>query len=119
AVTGVSGDIATSVLDPLVRLPPLEPGQNFIWQRTYSARSPGDAWRRVQVASFDQTALSPLPESQSTVTVQPAQADLQLEFIEPPTVAQVTVPSFVGVRVRNLGPAVATGVKVAVTADGL
>jgi len=119
AVTGVSGDIATSFLDALVRLPALEPGQNFIWQRTYSAHSAGDAWRRVQVASFDQTALSPLPESQTTVTVQPAQADLQVEFIEAPTVAQVTVPSLVGVRVRNLGPAVATGVKVAVTADGL
>jgi hypothetical protein len=46
---GISGDVATSHLDSLVRLPALEPGQNFIWQRTYLARAAGSAWRRVRV----------------------------------------------------------------------
>jgi len=120
-VIGVSGNVVTSFLDSLARLPPLEPGQNFIWQRTYSAHSAGHAWRRVQVAGFDQTALAPLAESEAAVTVQPAQADLELQFLDAPTVAQANIPTLVGVRVRNLGPAVATGVKVAVImpADGL
>ena len=52
--------------------------------------------------------------------MQPAQADLELQFLDAPTVAQASIPTLVGVRVRNLGPAVATGVKVAVTCrDGL
>jgi uncharacterized repeat protein (TIGR01451 family) len=119
AVTGVSGSVVTSVLDSLVRLPPLEPGQNFIWQRSFNARSIGDAWHRVQVAGFDQGAPGLLPESDATVAVQPAQADLQLEFLDVPTVAQAGIPTPVRVRVHNLGPGIATRVKVAVTADGL
>ena len=114
-VNGVSGNIVTSFLDSLVRLPPLEPGQNFIWQRTYLARAAGDAWHRLQVARFDQTALTPLPDGTAALTVQPAQADLELQFLRAPTAAQATIPTLVAVRVRNLGPAVATGVKVAVT----
>jgi uncharacterized repeat protein (TIGR01451 family) len=112
---GVSGDFATSFLDSLVRLPPLEPGQNFIWQRTYLARSAGNAWRRVRVARFDQTALGPLPESEAALTVQPAQANLELQLLAAPTVGQESIPTRVTARVRNLGPAVATGVKVAVS----
>ncbi|HAB16629.1 MAG TPA: hypothetical protein DCE44_09280, partial [Verrucomicrobiales bacterium] len=50
---GLSGDVATSFLDSLVRLPALEPGQNFVWQRTYIARAAGNAWQRVQVARVD------------------------------------------------------------------
>jgi uncharacterized repeat protein (TIGR01451 family) len=121
AVNGVSGDLATSIWDSLVRLPALEPGQNFVWQRTYGAGSAGNAWHRVRVERFDQTALAPLPESEAALTVQPAQADLELQFLEAPTVAQDSIPALVGVRVRNLGPAVATGVKVAVNvpADAL
>jgi uncharacterized repeat protein (TIGR01451 family) len=121
AVNGISGDLATSMWDPLVRLPALEPGQNFVWQRTYVARSAGNAWRRVRVERFDQTALAPLPESNAELGVQPAQADLQLQFLNAPTVAQNGIPALVGVRVRNLGPAVATGVRVAVNvpADAL
>jgi len=119
AVTGVSGNVSTSFLDKLVRLPALEPGQNFVWQRTFSARSAGNAWRRVQVAGFDQTALAPTPESEAAVTVQPVQADLKLQFLDAPTIAQVGIPTLVGVRVRNLGPAIATRVKGVVTADGL
>jgi len=47
--------------------------------------------------------------------VQPGEADLELQFLEPPaTVAQDSIPTLVGVRVRNLGPGVATGVRVAV-----
>lgn len=113
-VNGVSGKFAMSGFDPLVRLPALDPGQNFIWQRTYAARGAGNAWRRVRVERFDQTALAPLPENEATVTVRPAQADLQLQLVTAPTVAQANIPSLVRVRVRNLGPAVATGVKVAV-----
>ena len=121
AVYGISGDLATSIWDPLVRLPALQPGQNFVWQRTYVARSAGNAWRNVRVERFDQTALAPLPESKAELDVQPVQADLELQFLEAPTVAQVNMPTLVGVRVRNLGPAVATGVKVAVNvpADAL
>ncbi len=119
AVNGISGDVATSVLDSLVRLPALEPGQNFVWQRTFVVHTVGDASRRVRVAGIDQTALAPLPESEAVVTVQPAHADLQLQFLDPPTIAQAGIPTPVNVRVRNLGPAVATGVKVAVTTDGL
>jgi hypothetical protein len=118
AVNGVSGDVSTSLLDSLVRLPALEPGQNLIWQRTYSARTAGSASRRVQVAGFDQTALAALPDNESAVTIQPAQADLQLEFEPAPTEAHMSVPALVGVRVRNLGPAVATRAKISVTADG-
>jgi hypothetical protein len=120
-VNGLSGEFETSVLDNYVRLPALEPGQNFILQRTYFAPTAGDAWRRVRVAGFDQTALAPLPENQTTLTVQPAQADLELQFLTEPTVAQATIPTLVAVRVRNLGPAIATGVRVAVTgpADAL
>jgi hypothetical protein len=120
-VQGISGELATSIWDELVRLPALEPGQNFLWQRTYVARSAGNAWRRVRVERFDQTALAPLPENSAELVVQPAQADLKLEFLEAPTVAQDSIPVLVGVRVRNLGPAVATGVKVAVNvpADAL
>ena len=119
AVTGISGEVGTSFLDSLIRLPALEPGQNFVWQRTFSARAAGNAWRRVQVNSFDQTAVAPTPESEASVTVQPVQADLQLQFLDAPTVAQVGVPTLVGVRVRNLGPAVATRVKGWVSGDGL
>jgi hypothetical protein len=115
AVNGISGDLATSIWDPLVRLPALEPGQNFVWQRTYVARAAGNAWRRVAVERFDQTALAPLPENDAELVVQPTQADLELQFLEaPPTVAQKDIPTLVGVRVRNLGPGVATGVRVAV-----
>ncbi len=114
AVNGVSGDVATSIWDSLVRLPALAPGQNFVWQRTYGARSAGNAWRRVRVERFDQTALAPLPENEAAFTVQSAQADLELQLLEAPTVAQDSIPTLVGVRVRNLGPAVATGVRVAV-----
>jgi uncharacterized repeat protein (TIGR01451 family) len=114
AVNGGSGDLVTSFLDSLVRLPALEPGQNFIWQRTYVARSAGNAWRRVSVARFDQTALGPLPDNEADLTVQPAQADLALQLVSAPSTAQVGVPTLVVVRVRNLGPAVATGVRVAV-----
>jgi hypothetical protein len=114
-VNGISGNVATSFLDSIVRLPALDPGQNFVWQRTYLAHSAGNAWRRVSVAGFDQTAVGPLPDNQADVTVQPAQADLQLQFLTPPpATAQVGIPTFVIVRIRNLGPAVATGVKVAV-----
>jgi uncharacterized repeat protein (TIGR01451 family) len=112
---GISGDLATSYLDPLVRLPALEPGQNFIWQRTYLARAAGNAWRRVRVARFDQTPLTPLPESEAGLTVQPAQADLELQLLVAPTVGQASIPTPVVVRVRNLGPAIATGVRVGVT----
>jgi uncharacterized repeat protein (TIGR01451 family) len=118
-VNGISGEYTTSFLDSLVRLPPLEPGQTFIWQRSYNTRAVGNGWRRVQVAGFDQTPLAPLPEIETALTVEAAQADLQLQFLEAPTVGQVNIPALVGVRIRNLGPAVATGVKVAVTGDGL
>jgi len=111
---GVSGDLETSIWDSLVRLPALEPGQDFVWQRTYSARAAGNSWRRVRVERFDQTALAPLPENDAELAVQPAQADLQLQLVAAPTVAQANIPSLVSVRVRNVGPAVATGVKVAV-----
>jgi len=114
-VNGVSGDFVTSFLDSLVRLPALEPGQNFIWQRTYVAHSAGNAWRRVRVARFDQTALAPLPENEAALTVQPAQANLELQLLVAPTVGQESIPTPVVVRVRNLGPGVATGVKVAVS----
>jgi hypothetical protein len=113
-VNGISGDFATSFLDSLVRLPALEPGQNFIWQRTYLVRAAGNAWRRVRVARFDQTALAPLPESEAALTIQPAQADLEVQLLGAPTVAQVGIPTRVVARVRNLGPGDATGVKVAV-----
>jgi uncharacterized repeat protein (TIGR01451 family) len=121
AANGVSGNFVTSFLDSLVRLPPLEPGQNFIWQRSYIARAAGNASRSVRVARFDQTPLGPLPENAAALTVQPAQADLELQLLGAPSVAQVSVPTLVVVRVRNLGPAVATGVKVAITLpfDGL
>jgi len=120
-VNGISGDFATSFLDSLVRLPALESGQNFIWQRTYHARSAGNAWRLVRVARFDQTALAPLPESEAALTVQPAQANLELQLLVAPTVGQESITTPVVARVRNLGPAVATGVKVAVSvpADAL
>jgi uncharacterized repeat protein (TIGR01451 family) len=114
-VNGISGDFVTSFLDSLVRLPALEPGQNFIWQRTYVARTAGNAWRRVRVARFDQTALGPLPESEAALTVQPAQANLELQLLVAPTVGQESIQIPVVARVRNLGPAAATGVKVAVT----
>ena len=121
AVNGLSGEFETSFLDNYVRLPALEPGQNFILQRTYFAPTAGDAWRRVRVAGFDQTALGPLPENETALTVQPAQTDLELQFLTEPTVAQATIPTFVSVRVRNLGPTIATGVRVAVSgpADAL
>jgi len=114
AMNGVSGEVATSIWDSLVRLPALEPGQNFVWQRTYVARSAGNAWRRVHVERVDQTPVAPLPESNAELSVQPAQADLELQFLQAPTVGQESIPALVGVRVRNLGPAVATGVRVAV-----
>jgi uncharacterized repeat protein (TIGR01451 family) len=113
-LNGISGYFVTSFLDSLVRLPALEPGQNFVWQRTYSARVAGSASRRVSVARFDQTALGPLADNEATITVQPAQADLALQFLVAPTVAQANIPTLVAVRARNLGPAVATGVKVAI-----
>jgi hypothetical protein len=115
AVNGVSGEVATSIWDSLVRLPALEPGQNFVWQRTYVARSAGSAWRRVRVERMDQTPVAPLPESNAEFSVQAAQADLELQFLQAPTVGQESIPALVGVRVRNLGPAVATGVRVAIT----
>lgn len=120
-LNGVSGDVVTSFLDPLVRLPSLEPGQNFVWQRTYHARAAGNAWQRVRVAGFDQNALAPFPESEAALTVQPAQADLEVQLLDAPAVAQEGIPMRIGVRVRNLGPAAATGVKVAVNlpADAL
>jgi len=69
----------------------------------------------VRVERFDQTAAAPLPDNNAAFTVQPAQADLQLQFLQTPTVAQQkNIPTWTAVRVRNLGPAVATGVKVAV-----
>lgn len=114
AVQGVSGDVVTSIWDSLVRLPALEPGQNFVWQRTCLARAAGTAWRRVRVERFDQAALASLPENNAELVVQPAQADLMLEFLQAPTAAQEGIPAPVAVRVRNLGPAVATRVKVAV-----
>jgi uncharacterized repeat protein (TIGR01451 family) len=113
AVVGDSGDLQTSIWDSLVRLPALKPRQNFVWQRTYVARSDGSASRRVRVERVDQTA-GALPDNTAQLTVQPAQADLELQFLEVPTVAQDNIPAVVAVRVRNLGPAVATGVKVAV-----
>jgi hypothetical protein len=114
-VNGVSGDLVTSIWDSLVRLPALEPGQSFVWQRTYVARADGNAWRHVRVERFDQAGPGPLPESQAEVDVQPAQADLQLEFLEAPTAAQESIPILLALRVRNLGPSIATRVKVAVT----
>ena len=115
AVNGVSGDVQTSIWDSLVRLPALKPKQNFVWQRTYVARAAGSASRRVRVERVDQTPLVPLPDNNAQLTLQPVEADLQLQFIEaPPTVGQYNIPTVVGVRVRNLGPAVATGVRVAV-----
>jgi uncharacterized repeat protein (TIGR01451 family) len=114
AVQGVSGEVATSIWDSLVRLPALAPGQNFVWQRTYVARSSGNAWRRVRVERIDQTPLAPLPESSADFSVQAAHADLELQLLQAPTVGQESIPALVGVRVRNLGPAVATGVRVAV-----
>jgi hypothetical protein len=114
AVQGVSGEVATSIWDALVRLPALERGQNFVWQRTYVARSEGSAWRRVRVERVDQTPVAPLPESNAEFSVQAAQADLELQFLLAPTVGQESIPALVGVRVRNLGPAVATGVRVAI-----
>jgi hypothetical protein len=113
-VNGISGDFATSFLDSLLRLPALEPGQNFILQRTCVARTAGNVWRRVRVARFDQTALGPLPENDAALTVQPAQADLELQLLRVPTAAQTSIRTPMIARVRNLGPAVATGVKVAI-----
>jgi uncharacterized repeat protein (TIGR01451 family) len=113
-VNGDSGDFVTSFLDSLVRLPALEPGQNFIWQRTYLARAAGNASRSVSVTRFDQTPLTPFPQNQVALTVQPAQADLEVQFLTAPTIAQANIPTPFVVRVRNLGPAVATGVKIAV-----
>ena len=112
AVTGSSGPLATSFLDSFVRLPPLEPGQNFIWQRTYAVRSVGNASRTVRVAGFDQTSMGPLAENTATINVEPAQADIELQFLDAPTVAEASMPTPVNVRVRNLGPATATRVKV-------
>src|SRR4029450_10272877 len=60
---GISGDYETSFLDSLLRVPALEPGQNFVLQRTYGTRAAGNAWRRVSVARFDQTPAGPLPEN--------------------------------------------------------
>lgn len=119
AVTGISGDVATSFLDTLVRLPPLEPGQNFVWQRTFSARAPGDAVRRVEVAAFDQTSIGPLAQSDAPITIQSAEADIRLEFLAPPKTAPMTIDTPVNVRVRNFGPGVATRVKIGVTGDGV
>lgn len=119
AVTGDSGEVVTSFLDSYVRLPALEPGQNFVWQRSYSARSAGTASRRVQVAGFDQTSVGPLADNEASVTIQPTQADLQFEWLSPPATAQADVPTALNLRVRNLGPATATRVRVALTADGL
>jgi uncharacterized repeat protein (TIGR01451 family) len=117
-VNGVSGNFVTSYLDSIVRLPALEPGQNFVWQRTYQAHASGSAWRRVRVAGFDQTSTGPLADNEAALTVQPAQADLELQFLRTPTAAQAGIPELAIVRVRNLGPAVATGVKIAVTVPG-
>ncbi len=114
SVQGISGEVSTSIWDDLVRLPSLEPGQNFVWQRTYVARSAGSAWRRVRAERIDQTAVAPLPEHSADFSVQAAQADLELQFLQAPTVGQESIPALIGVRVRNLGPAVATGVRVAV-----
>jgi hypothetical protein len=120
-VTGVSGDIVTSIFDSLFRLPPLERGQSFIWQRSYVARSAGGGWREVSVAGFDQTALAPSPENKADVAIQPVQADLELQFLDAPAITQAGIPSGVTVRVRNLGPAAATGARIAITvpADAL
>jgi hypothetical protein len=53
--------------------------------------------------------------------VQSAQADLELQLIEAPAAAPNGIPTFAGVRVRNLGPDTASGVKVAINvpADAL
>jgi len=104
-----------------VRLPALERGQNYVWQRTYIAHSPGNASHRVRIERFDQNPVGALPDNNAAFTVQPAQADLQLQFLTAPAVAQKGIPTWAAVRVRNLGPAVATGVKVAVNvpADAL
>jgi len=98
----------------LVRLPGLEPGQNFIWQRSYLARAAATPAPRARRA-LDQTALAPLPENEAALTVQPGPSRSRLQLLGAPTVAQASIPTLVVVRVRNLGPAVATDVKVAVT----
>jgi len=121
-VNGISGDSQTSIFDSLVRLPALERGQNYVWQRSYIAHSAGNASHRVTVQRIDQTPVGTLPDNNAAFTVQAAQADLQLQFLTTPTVAQQkNIPAWVAVRVRNLGPAVATGVQVAVNvpADAL
>jgi uncharacterized repeat protein (TIGR01451 family) len=121
-VNGISGDSQTSIFDSLVRLPALERGQNYVWQRSYIAHSAGNASHRVTVQRIDQSPVGALPDNNAAFTVQPAQADLQLQFVTTPTVAQQkNIPTWVAVQVRNLGPAVATGVKVAVNvpADAL
>jgi hypothetical protein len=114
AVNGISGDFQTSIWDSLVRLPALERGQNFVWQRTYVAHSAGNSSHRVRVERFDQTPVGTLPDNNAAFTVQSAQADLQLQFLVAPAVGQKNIPTWAAVRVRNLGPAVATGVKVTV-----
>jgi uncharacterized repeat protein (TIGR01451 family) len=118
AANGISGDLVTSIWDSLVRLPALEPGQNFVWQRSYIARAVGEAWRSVRVERFDQTALAPYPHDEARFGVLAADADLEVKIVDAPTIGQQGMPGFVGVRVRNLGPAVATGVKVAVNVPG-
>src|SRR5262249_53675293 len=113
-VNGISGDYQTSIFDSLVRLPALKKGQNYVWQRSYIAHSAGNASHPVRIQRFDQTPTGTLPDNNAAFTVQPAQADLQLQFLVAPAVAQKNIPTWAAVRVRNLGPAVATGVKVAV-----
>jgi hypothetical protein len=66
AVGGISGDVQTSIWDSLAGLPTLERGQNFVWQRTYLARSAGNAWRSVRVERFNQTAGAPLPDEKGS-----------------------------------------------------
>ena len=116
AVNGVSGNVATSFLDSLVRLPALGAGAELHLAthllRAHVRAMPGAACRS-RASTKPRSRRS--PESEAAVTVQPAQADLELQFLDAPTVAQASIPTLVGVRVRNLGPAVATGVKVAVT----
>lgn len=121
AVNGLSGPFVVWPFDSVLRLPALDPGQTFILQRTYFVRSAGNGLHRVRVAGFDQTSLTPLADNQVAVTLLPAQADVRLEFIDQPTVAQVDMPTLVSVRVRNHGPAVATSIRVgfAVPADRL
>lgn len=115
AVNGLSGPFVVWPFDSVLRLPALDPGQTFILQRTYFVRSTGNGFHRVRVVGFDQTSLAPLADDQAAVALLPAQADVRLEFIDRPAVAQADIPTLVSVRVRNHGPSVATSIRVGFT----